>query len=158
MSEALLELVERMTRADREVDARLWREVAMPTMKSYQVFDGRVMLDVSHGHGERRDWRHPGPYDVANNPPNYTGSIDAALWLVANVRPGADVDLEIREMMTDGEVKRVTDATIYGRAYSEEKNAKAYANSPALAICAAVLRAAQDGCLPAATFKESNDG
>lgn len=136
----MLTLLDRATKGDRSLDARLWREVAMPTMPEYRVFDGTVMVDVSHGMGERRDWRHPGPYDQANNPPAYTSSIDDALRLVACVRPGADIDLEMREMMTDGEVKRVTDATIYGRAYSEEPNAKAYANSPALALCVAVLK------------------
>lgn len=70
-------------------------------------------------------------------------SIDAALALVEEVLPGSDVDLEIRETMMDSKVTRPTDATIYGRAYSDEPNAKAYAPTPALALCLALLRASK---------------
>lgn len=74
--------------------------------------------------------------------PNYTRSLDAALALVERKMPGRDIDLEIRETMTDGKVLRITDATIYAQAYSDDRrDFKAYGSSPALALIAALLRA-----------------
>lgn len=56
------------------------------------------------------------------------------------IRPGADIDLEIRESMTGGVVRRVTDVRVYGRAYGDEQDVRAYGNTPALALCIAALR------------------
>lgn len=78
---------------------------------------------------------------IKNLPGAVSESIDGAVALIDRIRPGSDIDLEIREIMTDGVVRRVTDATIYGRVHSNELTVRGYGSTPALALCIAALRA-----------------
>ena len=83
----------------------------------------------------------------------------AALALAYRIRPGADIDLEIREGMANGIVSRSTDATIYGRAYSGgEEDAKAHASSPTLALCLAAIMAARTNRSATAPADGDNSG
>lgn len=71
----------------------------------------------------------------------YTGSIEAAFALYRKVLPGRSLNLEVNDVGGDP----VTDAYISGAdGYFEEPktaDAHGYANSPALAICLAIVRA-----------------
>lgn len=141
------ELIERLgkaTVADRNLDAALHVALVKPEQRA----DDLRYFRVPSANMDHMEMCAPGTYWLKERSgaslqtaPAYTASLDAALALVERVRPGCDIDLEIRELMTDGTVKRVTDATIYGRAYSDEADAKAYANSPPLALCLALLKA-----------------
>lgn len=142
---ALRERVESATGADREIDGALWKELNREAWAEQCTFKGTLYAGHKHTPAEKRKHELRSAEFFA---PRYTASLDAALALVEAKLPGRDIDLEIRETMADGVVLRVTDAAIYPLAYSDDQRSfKAYGNTPALALLAALL-AALDGDTP----------
>lgn len=126
-AQELLERVEAATGPDRELDRDILKALPTPTDGWGSVWPEHITWDSLT---LLSPWAAP-----------ITASIDAAVALVEKMLPGRDVNLEIGNVGAD----RVTDAYISGAdGYFEEPktpDAHGYGITPALALCAALLRA-----------------
>jgi len=131
----LLERVEKATGPDLEIDGLIAQAFgSLPPEARYStenIYGECEPHWVSGGYGDYKFYE----------PDPLTASIDAAVGLVEKMLPGRDVNLEIGNVGPD----RVTDAYISGAdGYFEEPktpDAHGYGLTPALALCAALLRA-----------------
>lgn len=118
----LIERLEAATVGSRELDLAIGRAFNFPMVSRW---------------GDH-EWR-PDGVGIWTTLPKFTTSLDAALALAERVLPGLDIDLEIRPAP---EGLR-TDAVIYSHGYGPTPGVsfRAWAATPALALCAAILRA-----------------
>ena len=138
----LIERLESASGPDRVLDGDLVLALGGPPDDA-MPFQSEVAWTYRGG-GE---WFTPSPrsigLDIVWRCPAYTGSLDSALSLVERKLPGRDIVLEIKELMTDGVVRRITDATIGAPYYSDEKATSGYGSNPPLALLIALLKALQ---------------
>jgi len=146
----LLEKIEAATGPDREIDTAIWLQMTPGATRSQWSYIHKASGRECFVDETRDETRR------LITTPAYTASIDAAVGLVERMLPGRDVNLEIGNVGPD----RVTDAYISGAdGYFEEPktpDAHGYGLTPALALCAALIRALieQENRAPALTERE----